>query len=90
MSTLKISSYARQGYTIFFPLFLFFSAIFCVSTRANNLLHLSILLFLLSQLNTDNRRALAENLRQQWPVYGLLVVFCVYCCGVWPQILLSA
>ncbi|MRG05332.1 O-antigen ligase domain-containing protein [Klebsiella oxytoca] len=51
---------------------------FCVSTRANNLLHLSILLFLLSQLNTDNRRALAENLRQQWPVYSLLVVFCVY------------
>jgi VanZ family protein len=78
MSTLKISNYARQGYTVFFPLFLFFSAIFCMSTRTNNLLHLSILLLLLSLLNKDNRQALAESIRQQWPVYSLLVVFCVY------------
>ncbi len=48
MSTLKVSNFARQGYSIVFPLFLFFSAIFCMSTRTNNLLHLSILLLLLS------------------------------------------
>lgn len=87
MSTLKISSYARQGYTVFFTLFLFFSAVFCVSTRTNNLLHLSILLFLLSLLNHDNRQALAESIRQRWLVYILLVVFCVYYAlsNIWGQ-----
>ncbi|WP_211843099.1 O-antigen ligase family protein [Raoultella ornithinolytica] len=78
MRTLKISNYAIQGYSIFFPLFLFFSAIFCISTRTNNLLHLSILLFLLSLLNKDHRQALAESTRQQWLTYALLVVFFVY------------
>lgn len=87
MSTLKISSYARQGYTVFFTLFLLFSAVFCVSTRTNNLLHLSILLFLLSLLNHDNRQALAESIRQRWLVYILLVVFCVYYAlsNIWGQ-----
>ncbi|MDT8623225.1 O-antigen ligase family protein [Klebsiella grimontii] len=87
MSTLKISSYARQGYTVFFTLFLFFSAVFCVSTRTNNLLHLSISLFLLSLLNHDNRQALAESIRQRWLVYILLVVFCVYYAlsNIWGQ-----
>lgn len=87
MSTLKISSYARQGYSIVFPLFLFFSAIFCVSTRVNNLLHLSILLFLLSLIDKDNRRAVADSVRQQWPVYGLLIVFFVYYAlsNIWGQ-----
>ena len=60
MSTLKVSNFARQGYSIVFPLFLFFSAIFCMSTRTNNLLHLSILLLLLSLVRQENRQALAE------------------------------
>ena len=55
MSTLKVSNFARQGYSIVFPLFLFFSAIFCMSTRTNNLLHLSILLLLLSLVRQENR-----------------------------------
>jgi predicted MPP superfamily phosphohydrolase len=59
MSTLKVSNFARQGYSIVFPLFLFFSAIFCMSTRTNNLLHLSILLLLLSLVRQENRQALA-------------------------------
>lgn len=78
MSTLKISNYARQGYTVVFPLFLFFSAIFCMSTRANNLLHLSILLLLLSLFRQQNRQALAEVLREQWQTWALLVVFFIY------------
>ncbi len=87
MSTLKISNYARQGYTVVFPLFLFFSAIFCISTRANNLLHLSILLFLLSLLNKDHRQQLADKTRQQWPVYALLLIFFVYYAlsNIWGQ-----
>lgn len=87
MSTLKISNYARQGYSIFFPLFLFFSAIFCVSTRANNLLHLSILLFLLSLLDKDNRQAVVESLRQLWPAYALLATFFIYYAlsNIWGQ-----
>lgn len=78
MSTLKINNYARQGYTVVFPLFLFFSAIFCMSTRANNLLHLSILLLLLSLFRQENRQALAEIFREQWQTWALLVVFFVY------------
>ncbi len=65
MSTLKVSNFARQGYSIVFPLFLFFSAIFCMSTRTNNLLHLSILLLLLSLVRQENRQALAGVLREQ-------------------------
>lgn len=56
MSTLKVSNFARQGYSIVFPLFLFFSAIFCMSTRTNNLLHLSILLLLLSLVRQKTAR----------------------------------
>jgi O-antigen ligase len=78
MSTLKKNNYARQGYTVVFPLFLFFSAIFCMSTRANNLLHLSILLLLLSLFRQENRQALAEIFREQWQTWALLVVFFVY------------
>lgn len=70
MSTSKISNLAKQGYSVVFPLFLFFSAIFCMSTRTNNLLHLSILLLLLSLLRQDNRQALAEVLREQWQTWG--------------------
>ncbi|HBV4469113.1 TPA: O-antigen ligase family protein [Klebsiella aerogenes] len=78
MSTSKISNLAKQGYSVVFPLFLFFSAIFCMSTRTNNLLHLSILLLLLSLLRQDNRQALAEVLREQWQTWGVLVAFFVY------------
>lgn len=49
-----------------------------MSTRTNNLLHLSILLLLLSLLRQDNRQALAEVLREQWQTWGVLVAFFVY------------
>ena len=35
-----MSNYARQGYSIVFPLFLFFSAMFCLYTWTHSLLHL--------------------------------------------------
>ena len=78
MSTLKVSNFARQGYSIVFPLFLFFSAIFCMSTRTNNLLHLSILLLLLSLVRQENRQALAGVLREQWQTWTLLAAFFIY------------
>jgi len=73
-----MSNFARLGYSIVFPLFLFFSAVFCMSTRTNNLLHLSILLLLLSLFRQDNRQALAEVLREQWQTWTLLVAFFIY------------
>ncbi len=78
MSTLKVSNFARQGYSIVFPLFLFFSAIFCMSTRTNDLLHLSILLLLLSLVRQENRQALAGVLHKQWQTWTLLAAFFIY------------
>lgn len=42
----RVSFYAGKGFQVFFPLFLFFSAIFCGYTRVNNLFHLSALCLL--------------------------------------------
>ncbi|UVK77356.1 MAG: hypothetical protein CMIDDMOC_00881 [Sodalis sp. Fle] len=42
----KIIGYAGKGFHVFFPLFLFLSAIFCGYTRVNNLFHLSLLCML--------------------------------------------
>ncbi|BAE75473.1 putative lipid A core:surface polymer ligase [Sodalis glossinidius str. 'morsitans'] len=42
----RASEYAGKGFQVFFPLFLFFSAIFCGYTRVNNLFHLSALCLL--------------------------------------------
>ncbi len=78
MNTLKTSKYARNGYSITFLLFLFFSAIFCVSTRTNNLLHISIVLFLISLINKDYREEIATNIRSQWLAYTTLIIFFVY------------
>ncbi|HBX3802903.1 TPA: O-antigen ligase domain-containing protein, partial [Klebsiella pneumoniae subsp. pneumoniae] len=43
-----------------------------MSTRTNNLLHLSILLLLLSLVRQENRQALAGVLREQWQTWTLL------------------
>ncbi len=46
-----------------------------MSTRTNNLLHLSILLLLLSLVRQENRQALAGVLREQWQTWTLLAAF---------------
>ncbi|MBB1202247.1 O-antigen ligase family protein [Enterobacteriaceae bacterium 89] len=74
----KISDTAQQSYRIVFPLFLFFSSIFCMSTRANNLFHLSLLLLIVSLFNKDNRQILIGHLRQYAATYSLLIVFFIY------------
>ncbi|HBY5104846.1 TPA: O-antigen ligase domain-containing protein, partial [Klebsiella pneumoniae] len=49
-----------------------------MSTRTNNLLHLSILLLLLSLVRQENRQALAGVLREQWQTWTLLAAFFIY------------
>ena len=49
-----------------------------MSTRTNNLLHLSILLLLLSLVRQENRQALAGVLREQWQTWTLLAAFFNY------------
>lgn len=73
----KISSYARQGYTVFFTLFLFLAPFLRINPdkQPSSFIYFAVLL---SLLNHDNRQALAESIRQRWLVYILLVVFCVY------------
>lgn len=49
-----------------------------MSTRTNNLLHLSILLLLLSLVPPENRQALAGVLREQWQTWTLAAFFIYY------------
>ena len=49
-----------------------------MSTRTNNLLHLSILLLLLSLVRQENRQALAGVLREHWQTWTLLAAFFIY------------
>ncbi|MGL9774283.1 MAG: hypothetical protein ACR5LG_11095 [Sodalis sp. (in: enterobacteria)] len=60
----RASECAGKGFQIFFPLFLFFSAIFCGYTRVNNLFHLSALcLLVMLAANASLRRQLFSDRR---------------------------
>jgi len=57
MYFLKNKITLEKCYLFFFTLFLFFSAIFCISTRVNNLFHISGVLFLIAlAISSDIRK----------------------------------
>ncbi|ELY4774305.1 O-antigen ligase family protein [Cronobacter turicensis] len=78
MTMLALSEKSRKAYAFVFPLFLFFSAIFCMSTRVNNLFHLSFGLFILSLFSADNRQRLAVGCQKKLPTLILVALMIVY------------
>ncbi len=78
MITSTIAKQSNTAYPVFFYLFLFFSAIFCISTRANNLFHITLALFVLSLLSRHNLSMLAQSCRGKGLTFVAIVVFVLY------------
>ncbi|ELY4480053.1 O-antigen ligase family protein [Cronobacter turicensis] len=78
MTMLALSEKSRKAYSFVFPLFLFFSAIFCMSTRVNNLFHLSFGLFILSLFSAANRQRLTMGCQNKVPTLILVALMVVY------------
>ncbi|EOC0417589.1 O-antigen ligase family protein [Cronobacter malonaticus] len=78
MTMLALSEKSRKAYAFVFPLFLFFSAIFCMSTRVNNLFHLSFGLFILSLFSAANRQRLAVSCQNKQITLTMVALMVVY------------
>lgn len=78
MSTLKVSNFARQGYSIVFPLFLFFSAIFACPPGPIICCIYRSCCYCCRWYARKNRQALAGVLREQWQTWTLLAAFFIY------------
>ncbi|WP_354691644.1 O-antigen ligase family protein [Phytobacter sp. RSE-02] len=78
MITSTIAKQSKNAYPVFFYLFLFFSAIFCMSTRANNLFHITLALFVLSLLSRQNLSMLVQNCRGKGLILFAMIVFMIY------------
>lgn len=78
MITSKIAKHANTAYPVIFYLFLFFSSIFCIATRVNNLFHLTLILFVLSLCNRHHLNTLLENSRGKGLTFIAIIIFAVY------------
>ncbi|WP_437889121.1 O-antigen ligase family protein [Phytobacter sp. V91] len=78
MITSRIAKHANTAYPVIFYLFLFFSAIFCISTRANNLFHLTLILFVLSLSHRHNLNLLLQNSRGKGLTFLAIIIFALY------------
>lgn len=78
MITSKIAKHANTAYPVIFYLFLFFSSIFCIATRVNNLFHLTLILFVLSLCNRHHLNTLLENSRGKGLTFITIIIFAVY------------
>ena len=78
MYFLKNKITLEQCYLFFFTLFLFFSAIFCISTRVNNLFHISGVLFLIAlAISSDIRKKTLQKKNIRTGVFAI-GVFAIY------------
>lgn len=78
MNILTFSEQSRKAYAFVFPLFLFFSAIFCMSTRTNNLFHISFALFIFSLFYKENFFQFVEKTKKKRLTFILVALMGLY------------
>ena len=78
MITSTIAKHSKNAYPVFFYLFLFFRAVFCMSTRTNNLFHITLALFVLSLLSRQNLSMLVQDCRGKGLILLAMIVFMIY------------